>query len=559
MSIDRETSGDSLVELTAGAVYPKSSLADSHIALELAILDEKIDQARSLLAFDSNGEHQELTGDPEHKRRFSPSLYHKNKSVIKEDERVLVKLPSTGSKLVELKKDKIVSLGKFGMFKVNDILGHKFGQTFEVLDDNNIKPVDGKEVLDDITAVDDADVEDETAPEDTETEGQVNAEKVQKDKNEIINKLLKYSEDNSNLFDLGDKVQKLSAADIETMKKQSYSSETGRQIIESIINQHGNFDKKTKYSQAKYLKRKREKYARYFVIEYLSAHELLKYYIENKDLRKSLDLSEESMAYMLNLANIRPGGRYLIIDESMGLLTYCMLERMAGEGEIIIVSENEHVNLSALEKYSNFPQIYIQKMVKCINWLQLLNPVQDTIANDEAFVYFEPILDQQVIEGMVKHKKSQYYRKLTNYAALLDVLRSLKQANFDALVLVTTLYIPNVLDCLVSKIGGSRPIVVFSQFKELLVETYHHINNPNAPLPILAPSVLETKARNYQAVPGKIHPVMTMRGGGGFILSGTRIFPLEKVQAVGKGGNKKKKQRMEKVEKEEENKAEKKQ
>ncbi|GMM38340.1 tRNA 1-methyladenosine methyltransferase subunit [Saccharomycopsis crataegensis] len=530
----------------------------------LAKLDTILDQ---IAAFNPVSAPNELTGNPDEPRNFDPKLYLKNITHIKENEWVLVRLPSQGSKLVELKKDRVVSLGKFGNFQVNQILGYKFGQTFEVMDNDNVKPVDGRPVFDEISASIGGggdDEEEEEEEEEIEVEQQQQQQKQQgkqqanenqeianqlqnsadqtnKDKADIIEKLMKFSEDNSNLVDLGAKVQTLSTLEIEAMKKQSYSSETGRKIIESIINQHGNFDKKTKYSQAKYLRRKREKYSRFFIIEYISAKELLNYYIDNKDIRKSLDLSEESMAYILNLANVRPGGRYLIMDESLGLLTYCMLERMNGQGEIVVVSENEHVNLTALERYSNYPPVYINKMVKTIDFLQFISPIDDILASDEACAFFKP-LPKDEVDKLSKTKKARYVKKFSNYSDLIKILKTCKSGNFDGLILLTTLYIPSVLESLIGKVGGSRSVVIYSQFKELLVETFHAIANQN--IPILGASVYETRARSYQAVPGKIHPVMTSRGGGGYVMWGTRVFQLEKVEAVGKG-NKKKKQKME--------------
>ena len=98
-------------------------------------------------------------------------------------------------------------------------------------------------------------------------------------------------------------------------------------IIEKMIAGHEGFDKKTIFSQQKYLKRKQQKFLRRFTVDYLGGSELLQYYIE-KDLNRVLDLSVETLGLMLTYSNVRPGGKYLIIDETGGVLTYAMMERM---------------------------------------------------------------------------------------------------------------------------------------------------------------------------------------------------------------------------------------
>ena len=34
---------------------------------------------------------------------------------------------------------------------------------------------------------------------------------------------------------------------------------------------------------------------------------------------------------MMNMANIRPGGRYLVVDDASGMVVSAMLERMGGK------------------------------------------------------------------------------------------------------------------------------------------------------------------------------------------------------------------------------------
>ena len=44
-------------------------------------------------------------------------------------------------------------------------------------------------------------------------------------------------------------------------------------------------------------------------------------------------------------------------------------------------------------------------------------------------------------------------------------------------------------------------------------------------LRFLAPSILETRCRPYQSIRGKLHPLMTMKGGGGYLMWCHRVIP----------------------------------
>ena len=49
-----------------------------------------------------------------------------------------------------------------------------------------------------------------------------------------------------------------------------------------------------------------------------------------KDQSRIRDLRVDSLSQMLNLANVRPGGRYLAVDDASGMLVAGVLERLGG-------------------------------------------------------------------------------------------------------------------------------------------------------------------------------------------------------------------------------------
>ncbi|KAK6458990.1 Gcd10p family-domain-containing protein [Scheffersomyces xylosifermentans] len=435
----------------------------------------------------------------------------KSLTTISPNQHALIRLPSEGMKIVLLKPNGVISLGKFGSFEVNGILGYPFGQSFEILDDHKVKPTKSiTQLHDDAPASDDGDEEIE--------------------KSELTKMFSNSAESNQNIINIGSKVQKLTSDDIDELKKSGASSNIGQTIIEKMIAGHGGFDKKTIFSQQKYLKRKQQKFLRRFTVEYLGASQLLQYYVE-KDIQRILDMSEESLGLIMTYSNVRPGGKYLLIDETGGVILYAMMERMKGEGTIVLIHDNEHANIITLRN-SDYPEEDINRMVKTINWLQFVEPENEKIDWDEA--------TPAEIEQMKPSKQAQYERRSKRAQEINEVINMTQEGNFDALISVSTLNMTSFLPYVLPTIGGSRPVVIYSQFKELLLETQHFLMKDKR---VLAPSIFESRVRAYQTIPGRMHPLMTMRGFGGYVLWGTRVMPKESgVTAIGRGIIKKKKE-----------------
>jgi len=458
--------------------------------------------------------------------------YVERPTTIKYGLHCLIRLPSNGLKIAEIKEGSAVNLGKFGTFEMEGIIGFPFGQTFEVIDNRKVRAVksttygnvDTSEPAEVAEAVEDTpELEAEIESENSTPVPETLSEKI-----DYLKRLdIKSSETNRDLVDIGNATQGLSMEEIETLKKTSKGVNVGEAIIDKLIKSHVNFNMKTKHSQEKYLKRKQQKFLRRFTVEYLGSSQLLQYYLE-KDANKVLDMSEETLGLLLSLGNIQAGGRYLVIDETGGVVVSALLERMRGSGEIVLLHENEHANLSALD-HSNFPIDVQRKMVKTLNLLQFFEPEVERVEWND--------LPDEELKEMKSNKKAHYHRRKQNAIDINAAIDNAARGKFDGLIVASTLYAPTLLNKVMEKVGGSRPIIVYNQFKEPLIELQLEFMND---LRILAPSLHESKARPYQTIPGRLHPMMSMRGGGGYILSALRVFPIEEgVTAVGRGLKKK--------------------
>ncbi|KAK9460659.1 Gcd10p family-domain-containing protein [Lipomyces oligophaga] len=431
-----------------------------------------------------------------------------DESVIIANSFVLIRLPSSTLRVVKMVPNTTIHLGKFGSFFADEIIGKLYGYTYEIRDDKHVDTIYSSEGLFSSSVVNaDGDVgEDEDQEEGESMEENGNEEKTPEKELEI----------NTNETTTDDPtVQKLSMSDIEQLKK----TEKGERIIQEMIKSHGAFEKKSIYSREKYTRRKQAKFLRRFTPCFLGSSELIEYYMY-KDQHRILDMTSESLGLILSLANVHEGGNYIVFDETGGLIAGAMLERMGNEGTILFVHENEHANMDVM-KFMNFDVEQTNRMVKTINILQLFHPEEEEVVRT---------LSPEYLQNMKSSRRGQYYRKLERKGELDTIFKQLNNSDYDGLIMATTLETKLLLDKLIPALAGSRQLVIYNVSKEPLVETVHDLM---ADLRVIAPTMLETRVRKYQVFPGRTHPMMTSRSGGGFLVWGTRVLPSA-VQAGGK-------------------------
>ena len=93
----------------------------------------------------------------------------------------------------------------------------------------------------------------------------------------------------------------------------------------------------------------------------------------------------------------------------------------------------------------------------------------------------------------------------------------INEKNMDGLIIAAKQHPTNLLLHLIKYLAPSRPFVVFSSYKEPLMDAYFAVKETGKAVFV---TLTETWLRNYQVLPERTHPEVLMSGGGGYILSG---------------------------------------
>jgi tRNA (adenine58-N1)-methyltransferase non-catalytic subunit len=109
---------------------------------------------------------------------------------------------------------------------------------------------------------------------------------------------------------------------------------TGGELIKTIIENSESWNKRTKFSQEKYLRKKMQKYAVTFEVKKPTALEICEAYTQNQPNR-ILGLRSDTLGLMMQMANINAESRVLLIDKTRGLMAGALIEK--GVKEILYV------------------------------------------------------------------------------------------------------------------------------------------------------------------------------------------------------------------------------
>ncbi|KAF9650278.1 Gcd10p-domain-containing protein [Thelephora ganbajun] len=408
---------------------------------------------------DSGNSTAELLASPSQKQLAN------TRGVITSGQTVLFRLPRGDIKSVVLKQNSTVSLGKAVTFHANELIGDPYGLAYEIVNQklHRLPPKTIQEL------------------------------ELTEATNELIN---------------DDKVvQPLTTAEIEALKQSGVHSS---EIIQKQIEQHANFALKTEYSKEKYKKRKEAKFSKTFATIEPTLYNVCEYWY-TKDQSRIRDIRADALSQMLNLASVRPGGRYLIVDEASGVLVAGALDRLGGSGKVVNICNIESAPMYPVVQSMNLDQGMIKRTLVSLNWAMV----------QEDYV---PVLPPTEVPSGELYSDKQTHR-ISKRKAVVDQLDANRQdffsGEFDGL-LVSSEYDPwSILEMTCTYLSGSASIVFHCPHLQILVDLQAKMKSAGG---YLGANVTEAWKRKYQVLPGRTHPTMNMSGSGGYILHAFKMY-----------------------------------
>jgi len=364
----------------------------------------------------------------------------------------------------------------------------------------------------------------------------------------------KCNNDNRNLVD-DNKSQAINHDDLHKMK--SDPSLTGAEIVSTIIQNSSTFQSKTSFSKAKYIKKKQMKYQpRCRLVRCTPATICRAMFL--RDERRIMRLRDDSLGQILSYANLCAGAKTMVFDGCMGMITGSCAQRMGGYGSIHSIYTGNAPSI--LESLARFNLSFVE--YSSIRWLhagQIFHDDDDVhvhskeesatadvlvgedldleLAERKKVIWPCPLQEhtQNYLINMESEQKridflakrcGRFARKLTRPTQdeVLNMLVGPEQDKKCDSIIVACQYEPKTtLLQMLPYLETSCPFVVFYEYMEPLVELFHELQQQKLAINL---RLSDTWMREYQVLPNRTHPNMTMSQSGGFILTGIKLCPI---------------------------------
>ncbi|CAD6960870.1 unnamed protein product [Tilletia controversa] len=395
---------------------------------------------------------------------------------------IVLRLPSTKHKPVALIPGKTVSLGKFGAFRADDLIGMPFGQTYEIVGGNPQKNKAG-----DLRMV----------------------------ANKTLAELEETDATNENINDDGES-QKLTYVDIKELKAAGLE---GRELIERTLQSNKNFEARTVYSQDKFISRKEAKHMKLFTPLHPDPATLCAFHFERAP-EKIRYLRPDALAHCLAYGSIRPGGKYIVVDGVGGLLVGAVLERLGGQGRVLVINDADSPPaFDIFNTISSLPKSWVDDTLRIIHWAAT-EPEWQPIS-------VPPTHDPN--RTLVERDRNRLKKRRVAHEVLQATRAELFAGFFDGFLMVSNFEPLAVLERIQGYLAGSAKIVFHSPYQQPLVEIQAELRKREGWLHV---EVLEPWARRYQVLPGRTHPEMVTSATAGYILSAIKVLDPATAEAL---------------------------
>ncbi|XP_055902839.1 tRNA (adenine(58)-N(1))-methyltransferase non-catalytic subunit TRM6 [Eupeodes corollae] len=336
--------------------------------------------------------------------------------------------------------------------------------------------------------------------------------------------------DNRNIIDDGGS-QNLGPEDISKLREECNDSS---KIIEKIVENSKTFNSKTEYSQEKYLKKKEKKYFEFVQIRQPSIR-LLTEIFYRQDPDKIQGIRIDTLSQMISYSGVSAFGNYLLYESGTnGLLPAAFLNAMGADTEAQMVHMHPgNVPQKQAILALNMPEEQTKRCVSVNIYSVLREYYQGSPDEQEAVIEKlevqtptdenpskKPRLDEsenataQAQASTSTEKPAQKWQ-LENKRAC-----ELMKEQFDSLIIAAKEHPVNITKTLLTFVKPSRPVVIFSQCKEVLMELYVELKSTTE---VTNLHLTSNWLRMYQILPNRTHPEVNMNGNSGYLLCGYTI------------------------------------
>ena len=261
-----------------------------------------------------------------------------------------------------------------------------------------------------------------------------------------------------------DKPQQLTHEQIKNLS----AEKKGEEMIEILKKSNKNFNKRSKISQQKYIKRKEQKYKIILFIEKCSIYNLNTYFLNR--FKDYYFLREDSIAYFLNHIHFKKNMNFFVHEKTKGILSSYLLKKTDDSNKVCL-----------FDPLNEFCKINYKK--------------------------FEAMKFLNLRDKFEKHMKIYNKDNIDNIPTIDHVLIA---TDFDVLSILTKIN---------NKLNENCKVIIYSRFYEIAKQVYDYFVKEK----FVEIKIHDFFYRIYQVLPQRTHPEMKGNTMSGFIITAYKI------------------------------------
>uniref|UniRef100_A0A1I7ZL69 tRNA (adenine(58)-N(1))-methyltransferase non-catalytic subunit TRM6 n=1 Tax=Steinernema glaseri TaxID=37863 RepID=A0A1I7ZL69_9BILA len=308
--------------------------------------------------------------------------------------------------------------------------------------------------------------------------------------------------------------QKLTQDEILQMKG---AGTDAKELVSKLVDGSTHFSERTQYAKSKYIRKKRQKHSSHVLLLRPTVRMIAQsYYL--KDPERICNLRIDQLSHILTLCGARSGLNVMVFEQTLGLITAGIIERMGGKGRCVHLHRGQIAqSIPCYQSLHRTPEMLETFYPLRISTL-MNNGVQEEDPQEPNYMEMEKQEDKEAAAVTYNKKVERLAKERRAWEMVVGDAEH--PGSIDALVLACRNVDPlDVLEKTYNSLQFSGTVVLYSSVAEPLVKAYNWLRERGAVNLFMSDAFYRT----HQVLPNSTHPLMQQMITSGFVLSGIKV------------------------------------
>uniref|UniRef100_A0A914YF75 tRNA (adenine(58)-N(1))-methyltransferase non-catalytic subunit TRM6 n=1 Tax=Panagrolaimus superbus TaxID=310955 RepID=A0A914YF75_9BILA len=292
-------------------------------------------------------------------------------------------------------------------------------------------------------------------------------------------------------------------------------------IVSTLVQGNTNFSERTNYSKEKYVSKKAKHHSDQVYI-LAPTIRMIAQTIYRRNSETASFLRPDMLSSMLYYASIIGGSKVLVYDESCGLISAAVLQRLDGKGELYLLYKNLTFNSHEALQAMNFNPIETMPFRP----IRLSNLAKVIVKETPLPPHGMPTVDTTTASTAVSAAppKESFNYSDENLFAEVDIKeqliwiheRILDRSFLDSIIIVSNAVSPlELLQHTFKSLRSSGTVVVYTVIQEEICEIYTFLEENGA----INIQIQEQSNREMQILRDRCHPMLQTHVASGYLIT----------------------------------------